>query len=212
MQFGSDNIAPAHPAIMDAVARANEGDLPSYGTDQLTKRVQQRFSEVFERDVAVFFVPTGTAANALAISHFAGPGSLVLCHRAAHAYIDECGATEFFSGGAKMLPLDRNFFRAAQPLSAALGRLDDIWRAAREDLVVSRRADPTAIVRSREAIAMLATARWSLTAAQARQESRGMHRRTDHPSIDETAPRRLHLSGLDTIAISARTAAGEAAS
>ncbi|MEQ1930459.1 MAG: low specificity L-threonine aldolase [Parvularculaceae bacterium] len=126
MQFGSDNIAPAHPAIMDAVARANEGDLPSYGTDQLTKRVQQRFSEVFERDVAVFFVPTGTAANALAISHFAGPGSLVLCHRAAHAYIDECGATEFFSGGAKMLPLAGESGKlTALAMNDGLGGLSD---------------------------------------------------------------------------------------
>lgn len=105
MHFASDNTAPAHPKILEALLRANEGFEPSYGADALTARVRRRFCEIFEREVAVFFTPTGTAANALALAHFAPPGSLILCGAEAHAYIDEGGAAEIVSGGAKMLPL-----------------------------------------------------------------------------------------------------------
>ena len=69
MNFASDNTAPVAPAIMRAIEKANEGFAASYGDDVLTARVSHRFSDVFERDVAVYFVPTGTAANALAIAH-----------------------------------------------------------------------------------------------------------------------------------------------
>jgi threonine aldolase len=64
MNFASDNAAPVAPEIMAAIVRANEGGALAYGNDAWTKRVEQRFAQVFERDVAVYLVPTGTAANA----------------------------------------------------------------------------------------------------------------------------------------------------
>ena len=67
MNFSSDNTAPVAPEILDAIVRANEGFAPGYGADPWTAAVERRFSEIFERDVAVFLVPTGTAANALAV-------------------------------------------------------------------------------------------------------------------------------------------------
>ena len=67
MNFSSDNTAPVAPEILDAIVRANEGFAPGYGADPWTGAVERRFSEIFERDVAVFLVPTGTAANALAL-------------------------------------------------------------------------------------------------------------------------------------------------
>ncbi|NWG91579.1 MAG: low specificity L-threonine aldolase, partial [Parvularculaceae bacterium] len=70
-----------------------------------TKRVEARFSEVFERDVAVFFVATGGAANSLALAQLTPPWGLILCHQESHIQMDECGAPEFFTGGAKLLPL-----------------------------------------------------------------------------------------------------------
>src|SRR5260370_37552910 len=65
MEFASDNAAGVAPAILDALVRANAGCAIAYGHDALTRRLERRFSEVFERDVAVFLVGTGTAANAL---------------------------------------------------------------------------------------------------------------------------------------------------
>jgi threonine aldolase len=105
MNFASDNAAPVAPEIMTAIVRANEGGALAYGNDAVTKRVEQRLCQVFERDVAVYLVPTGTAANALAIAHCAPPWGAVLCHAEAHITTDECGAPEFFGGGLKLVGL-----------------------------------------------------------------------------------------------------------
>src|SRR6266852_2582691 len=106
MEFASDNAAGAAPAILDALVRANEGFAIAYGDDAVTKRIERRFSELFERDVAVFLVGTGTAANALALAHLSPPWGAVLCHSEAHAVVHECGAPEFFGGGLRLLGLE----------------------------------------------------------------------------------------------------------
>lgn len=122
MNFASDNWAGAHPTIMAALARANEGYAPSYGGDKLTKRVEARFSDLFEREVAVFFVATGGAANSLALSQLCPPWGMVLCHEESHIQMDECGAPEFFTGGAKLVPI-KGFSGKLTPgsVKAALG-------------------------------------------------------------------------------------------
>src|SRR5829696_258453 len=105
MNFGSDNTAGVAPEILATIARANDGTALAYGTDAWTKRVEQRFAEVFEHEVAVFLVPTGTTANALALAHLTPPWGAVLCHAESHVATDECGAPEFFSGGVKLAGL-----------------------------------------------------------------------------------------------------------
>lgn len=90
---------------MAAVNAANEGGMPSYGADALTARLQSAVNEVFETQVAIFPVATGTAANALALAQLVPPYGGVYCHEAAHIVTDECGAPEFFTGGAKLLGL-----------------------------------------------------------------------------------------------------------
>jgi len=105
MNFASDNAAGIAPEILAAIARANDGAALAYGQDAWTNRVEQRFTELFEREVAVFLVPTGTAANALALAHLTPPWGAVLCHAEAHIAVDECGAPEFFGGGIKLIGL-----------------------------------------------------------------------------------------------------------
>src|SRR6476619_5571055 len=105
MNFSSDNTAPVAPEILEAIVRANEGFAPGYGADPWTGAVERRFCEIFERDVAVFLVPTGTAANALALAHVAPPWGVVLCHAESHIATDECGAPEFFGAGLKLVGL-----------------------------------------------------------------------------------------------------------
>jgi threonine aldolase len=105
MNFLSDNTAGAAPAVMDAVVRANEGREPSYGADELSQRLTRRFADLFETDVVVHPVLTGTAANALSIATMCPPWGAVLCHAGAHIHVDECGAPEFFSG-AKLVPVE----------------------------------------------------------------------------------------------------------
>jgi threonine aldolase len=103
MDFRSDNGAGASPEIIAALASANAGTAAAYGADETTARLERRFAALFEHDVAVFPVATGTAANALALAALTPPWGVVYCHEEAHAAIDECGAPEFFTGGAKLI-------------------------------------------------------------------------------------------------------------
>ena len=105
MNFASDNAAPVAEPILDAIARANAGYALGYGNDDWTKTVERRLSEIFEREVAAFLVPTGTAANALGLAHLAPPWGVVFCHTESHIATDECGAPEFFGGGFKLAGL-----------------------------------------------------------------------------------------------------------
>jgi len=103
--FTSDNVPPVSAPIMAAINAANTGLLGSYGADPYTERLQIVASEVFETDVAIYPVASGTAANALALSQIAAPYGTVYCHETAHIVTDECGAPEFFTGGAKLIGL-----------------------------------------------------------------------------------------------------------
>ncbi len=103
--FCSDNVTGAAPGILEALVRANAGPQAAYGEDEAGRRLEARMAEVFETEVAVLPVATGTAANALALSVASPPYGAVYCHEAAHINVDECGAPEFYSGGAKLVPL-----------------------------------------------------------------------------------------------------------
>ncbi len=105
MNFASDNASGASPKVLAALLAANEGSAMPYGADPWTARAEAALSAVFERDCAAFLVPTGTAANALAIAALCPPWGGVFCHHDAHVMDDECGAPEFFSGGAKLIGL-----------------------------------------------------------------------------------------------------------
>jgi threonine aldolase len=123
MYFASDNAAGVAPAILQAIAAANDGFALAYGDDAVTLRVERRFCEIFEREVAVFLVPTGTAANALALAHVTPPWGAVLCHREAHVISNECGAPEFFGGGLRLVGLDGEGGKIApETLAQALDR------------------------------------------------------------------------------------------
>lgn len=103
LNLASDNVMGASPAVLQALVDANSGPMPAYGNDPIAKEVEGRFAELFEHDVAVFLVATGTAANAIAVAAMTTPWGLCACHEEAHIIDDECGAPEFFSHGAKLL-------------------------------------------------------------------------------------------------------------
>ena len=105
MNFLSDTTAPAHPEVLAALSAANDGFAASYGADPVSARVKDRLRALFETDLEVLFAVAGTASNALALSVLAEPDSIILCHDEAHIQRDERGAPEFFTGGAKLLPL-----------------------------------------------------------------------------------------------------------
>jgi threonine aldolase len=102
MRFFSDNAAAAHPAVLDALAQANRLDT-AYDGDQWSKRLDGAFSDLFETEVRALWISTGTAANCLALAALCPPHGGVICHSEAHINVDECGAPEFFTHGAKLL-------------------------------------------------------------------------------------------------------------
>ena len=105
VKFASDNVAGACPEVLDALMKANEGDSAPYGNDDYSKVLQEKFSEIFEKEVIVYPTASGTAANALALSTMTPVFGNIYCHKLAHINTDECGAPEFYTGGAKLIPL-----------------------------------------------------------------------------------------------------------
>ena len=120
--FCSDNTTGASPEIMAALAAANSGQTMPYGNDDYTRRVEQRFREVFETDCAAFPVATGTAANAIGLSLMAPSFGAVYCHAEAHINVDECGAPELFAGGAKLVGIEADNGKLDPALLEALSQ------------------------------------------------------------------------------------------
>lgn len=105
MRFFSDNAAAVHPSVFRAMAEADRLDT-AYDGDEWSKRLDAAFSALFERECTALWVTTGTAANCLALAAMVPPYGGILCHREAHIQVDEAGAPEFFTGGAKLLLVD----------------------------------------------------------------------------------------------------------
>jgi threonine aldolase len=105
MRFFSDNAAPAHPKVIEAIERANRLDT-AYDGDEWSRRLDGAFSDLFERDVRALWVTTGTAANSLALAALCPSYGAMVCHREAHIENDEAGAPGFFTGGAKLMLVD----------------------------------------------------------------------------------------------------------
>lgn len=127
ISFRSDNDWGASPAVIAALAACNDGTARPYGADEWTRRVEARLCEVFGRRVGVLLASTGTAANSISLAAMTPRWGSILCHRHAHVYADECGAPEFFTGGARLVPsasagskLDAGLLRA----ELAVGRGD----------------------------------------------------------------------------------------
>lgn len=102
MRFFSDNAAPVHPKVMEALSAANLVDA-AYDGDALSQQLDRAFSDIFETNVRALWVSTGTAANCLALAAMARGHQGVICHNEAHIEVDECGAPALYTGGAKLL-------------------------------------------------------------------------------------------------------------
>lgn len=105
MQFGSDNQAGASPKILEMLTEANSGFTHGYGNDQWCTRAAEALKKFFACPLTVFFVSTGTAANSLALSCLVQPWETILCHHQSHILQDESTAPEFFTGGARLVPI-----------------------------------------------------------------------------------------------------------
>lgn len=138
MIFASDNWAGAHPTIAGNLVRHAAGFASAYGTSDLDKAVERMFCDVFEREVAVFFVGTGTAANALSMTALARPGGVFFAHAQAHMIADEGGAVEYLSGGGRLAPVEGALGRmTAATLQAEIDRYPAVFVHAGQPAAVS---------------------------------------------------------------------------
>jgi threonine aldolase len=102
-QFASDNYSGICPEAWSALEAANSGHATAYGEDVWTARAADAFRSLFEKDLELFFVFNGTAANSLALASLCQSYHGVICCDSSHVETDECGAPEFFSNGSKLL-------------------------------------------------------------------------------------------------------------
>ena len=121
MNFKSDNEAPAHPSVLEAVVAANAGSASAYAEDRFSRALDRCFSERFGAECRVLPIATGTAANSIALAEMVPPWGAVMCHAGAHIVADEGGAPEFYTHGARLVGLDGAAGRIEpEPLARAI--------------------------------------------------------------------------------------------
>jgi threonine aldolase len=124
--FTSDNTAAAAPEALEALARFNTGFTSGYGTDVVTAQAADAVRGLIDCDADVRFLPSGTAANAVALAALCRPFEAVLCHQHAHVITDEAGAPGFFGHGLGLIGLPGPSGRIdPAALAAALAEADD---------------------------------------------------------------------------------------
>lgn len=102
-------------------------------------------------------------------------------------------------------PYDKNYFRSEAALKQSLANLDSLWQRVERGMRGGDGYPPygqtsaAALFRAREAAAMVAHARWMYNAARERTETRGMHKRADHPKLDPAQQQRRFVGGLGEV-------------
>ena len=155
MRFFSDNAAPAHPKVLEAIAAANKIDT-AYDGDAWSEQLDGAFSDLFGTEVRALWVTTGTAANCLALSALCPPYRSILCHRDAHIEVDEAGAPGFFTGGAKLVLLDGEGAKLTpETIASACDRIrDDVHQVQPAALSITNATEYGLIYRSGEVAAL----------------------------------------------------------
>jgi threonine aldolase len=159
-QFLSDNAAAVHPRVWEAMRAADEADAP-YDNDALSRHLDEAFGTLFEREVAVLWVATGTAANCLALATLCPPHGGVVCHREAHIEVDEAGAPGFYLHGAKLILADGEGAKLTpDDVRAAIDPIrDDVHQVQPHALSVTQASEYGRSYRPEELDAMGALAR-----------------------------------------------------
>ncbi|WP_372787032.1 beta-eliminating lyase-related protein [Phenylobacterium sp.] len=158
--FVSDNVAPAMPEVMAALAEANAGAASSYGTDAVSARAADLIRQMLDADAEVRFVASGTAANALTLAALAAPHEAVLCHEHSHIATDETGAPGFFGSGVGLTPLPGASGRISlEALTRALAEPDGAHHQSAAALSLTNATEYGAVYTSAEMSALTGPAK-----------------------------------------------------
>lgn len=155
-QFASDNYAGVTPEAWQSLAQANAGHATAYGDDAWTAFAIDLVRQLFETDCDVFFTFNGTAANSLALASMCRSHHGVICHQRAHIQTDECGAPEFFTGGAKLLLIggDNGKVDIAQLEAISSDRVTDVHFSKARALSITQATELGTVYRKHELAAL----------------------------------------------------------
>ena len=156
--FASDNSAGAHPAVLEALERANHGHAIAYGADDDTRECEDRFRDLFGADVDVLLAYNGTGANILALAtmlgSLPGPHHGVVCTSWSHINADETGAPERVLG-TKLIDLPAPDAKLVPEQLAELAHLQGVQHHAQPGVVSLTQATELGTLYSPDEIAAL---------------------------------------------------------
>lgn len=160
MRFFSDNAAAVCPQVLAALSEVNVLDT-AYDGDRWSQQLDGRFSDLFGTRVKALWVATGTAANSLALAALCPPHGGVICHKEAHINVDECGAPEFYTHGAKLLAVDGPGAKLTpEAVLAAVGAIrDDVHQVQPHCISITNATEYGLVYSPREVAAIGALAR-----------------------------------------------------
>lgn len=136
--FKSDNVSGVHPKILEAIIGANIGHHSPYGNDKWTEQATESIRNLFEKDVDVYFVLSGTAANVIGLSGLLKPFEGVICTETAHINVDECGSFERFIGSKILYVEEHDGKIKIEDIKKHLTHIDDEHRVQAKMISISQ--------------------------------------------------------------------------
>ncbi|KPM44223.1 hypothetical protein AK830_g2395 [Neonectria ditissima] len=122
--FLDDYSEGAHPLLLKAVFTSNYSQEAGYGGDAYCHLARQRIrSHLGREDVGIFFVPSGTSANAISIAACLRPHEAVIAASSGHIVTRETGAVE--ASGHKIINATPQNGKLTPDIIARA--LDDNW-------------------------------------------------------------------------------------
>ncbi len=124
LNFSSDYINGAHPAVLRRLVETNGETLTTYGSDLYTESAKAKIREAFAcPDADITFLAGGTQTNLTVIAAMLGQAEAVVAADTGHIAVHEAGAVEY-TGHKVMTVPHRNGKIAAADLAARLAAFD----------------------------------------------------------------------------------------
>ena len=148
--FKSDNVSGIHPKVLQAIIEANVGHESPYGNDKWTEKATETIKNLFQKDVDVYFVASGTAANVIGLSGLINVFESVICTETAHINTDECGSFERFSNSKIIYVEEHEGKIKIADIERRLTHIDDEHRVQSRVISISQTTEAGTLYTVRE--------------------------------------------------------------